>query len=373
MISGMGGDNARTLSGVNADGGSMNLASTECAIRIEGDCGSKGYLLGKNETTNKLDWVQAGTPFIPPNSIIGEDLNSNIGFDTTASENAGIIRIHNATDNAKLIADVIDVGTLNLGTDLTVDEIYIENKAHFQTDATNSATETINIDSTQGLITIKNAGGGIKFDNQGELLGVDNSFITFKSTTPVKEFFKVNHTNIQLNPSVDIRHLTNTIITDTTDADPSQYIKLDIDGDFTNTGTIKSNQAIDAEKLGLDITGNAHIKGSLTLDGTFTFLGDLDLDEIEVRELRGQKADGTLTFKLDGETGDFTGIRNISNSGTITTTGKNTCGSLETDSVSVKNVSGQTTIFLQGSTGIGTFTSIIPASIAVSSGNISFS
>ena len=137
----MNNQSSRTLSGIGTDN-QINIPSTPDSILIGGDTGPRGYLVGVDNTTGNVDWVQASTPFIPPDSIIGEDLNSNIGFETTASENAGIIKIHNSTDTATLEADRVVVNSeLTLNADISVDNLDVKDTFTLDTDGSNKYVE----------------------------------------------------------------------------------------------------------------------------------------------------------------------------------------------------------------------------------------
>ena len=131
----------RTLSGVGTEN-QINVPSTPDSILIDGERGPSGHLVGVDNTTGNVSWVQASTPFIPPNSIIGEDLSLNIGFETTASENAGIIKIHNSTDTATLEADRVVVNSaLTLNADLDVDNLDVKDTFTLDTDGSSKFVE----------------------------------------------------------------------------------------------------------------------------------------------------------------------------------------------------------------------------------------
>lgn len=128
---------SRTLSGINEEN-SIDIPSTPNSIRIGGKLGQRGFLVGVNNTTGNIDFVQAETPFIPPDTILGEDLNSNIGFETTASENGGVIRIHNATNTATLNADKIITSDLDLTSDLDISNLQVKTLLKIQPSTDNT-------------------------------------------------------------------------------------------------------------------------------------------------------------------------------------------------------------------------------------------
>ena len=73
----------RTLNGadmINAT--SLNLPPNENAVRINGDFGTAGQVLAKDEN-NKLNWSRVDDVEIPDNSISGEKLKSDISITTT--------------------------------------------------------------------------------------------------------------------------------------------------------------------------------------------------------------------------------------------------------------------------------------------------
>jgi hypothetical protein len=171
---------ARTLSGISAgQGGNIELPSTPDAIRIGGQKGPKGFLVGVDVGSGNVDWVQASTPFIPPNSIFGSDLNENIGFDTTASENGGVIRIQNAGGTATLQADRI------VATDFTLQSNFTANQGIFK-DKIIMDTTGLGTGNTRNLDLVASTGDIIQyqtFNPPNEYASIKSGVGAFRSIT----------------------------------------------------------------------------------------------------------------------------------------------------------------------------------------------
>ena len=339
---------SRTLAGINAGGeGLIDIPSIPESIRIGGELGPRGFLVGVDNASGNVSWVQASTPFIPPNSIIGADLNENIGFTTTASETGGVITIHNATNTATLNVDRLIAGDLTLDNDIEADTIQAKTK--FIAQAGLEATRKILLDSANGNIeiysthptTIWSVLNGVNttqgIDCRGSIImnytGATQFLIQSNTIPPVLRY------NIQADTGV-ITHIGNytqtgninntgnitssgTITSDTNTTDHIIF-KDDVKGKHTkdavekevfflelsdagSTLTIKdydttSNQII-LEPTGritcknleveenVSITGNTAIQGNLQVDGNFNYDGDLQFNDLIFDGFYSQRTD----------------------------------------------------------------------------------
>ena len=166
---------SRTLSGINADSGFISIPKVPEAIRIGGELGPRGFLVGVSNTTGNVDWVQATTPFIPPNTITGEDLTTTIGFETTASENGGVIRVHNEELTGTLECDKLATSDIVLTGDLELEQMIIKDKIIFATDGT-GANRTLQMNSSSGDIIQYET-----YDPSSEYASIKNGAGAFRS------------------------------------------------------------------------------------------------------------------------------------------------------------------------------------------------
>ena len=85
----------RTLNGadmINAT--SLNLPRTENAVRVNGEFGTSGQVLAKDEN-NKLNWSHVDDVEIPDGSITGAKLATDIDIETTGDIEAANITATN--------------------------------------------------------------------------------------------------------------------------------------------------------------------------------------------------------------------------------------------------------------------------------------
>ena len=112
-------NNPRTLSGIDSNSlNHLSLPSTTNALSVGDNIGLHGQVLAKNEDSNKLEWSFVDDITIPDNSINGNKLALDIGFNTT-----GNITLHNpTTDLATLTADkLVSTRTTLTATDYGLD------------------------------------------------------------------------------------------------------------------------------------------------------------------------------------------------------------------------------------------------------------
>lgn len=284
-------NSARTLSGISAgNGGNISIPSTPDAIRIAGQSGPKGYLVGVDITSGNVDWVQAGTPFIPNDSILGVDLNSNIGFSTTASETGGIISITNPAGTGTLSADRV------VATDFTLQNNFTANQGIFK--------DKVIMDTT-GLGT----GNTRKLD----LVASNGDIIQYETFTPANEYASIKSgvgAFRSITTSGNISSSGGNITTQ--------------NGNITAVGSLGATQNVVAN-VGmttgtLDATGTSTLKDTTTtsllytssLIGRRTLLagGNVDMFSVVMDDdgsvLTLKDGDDNSTIILDSDTGDST-------------------------------------------------------------------
>ena len=113
----------RTLSGANTFTiDNLNLASHKNTIRINGNSGNIGDVIGKDKN-NRLVF-QSLEPFvIDPNSIDGTKLTDNISITTTGNYNGNSI---NLTGDLQVDNDVNIDGNLTYAGDLNIDDLIVD-------------------------------------------------------------------------------------------------------------------------------------------------------------------------------------------------------------------------------------------------------
>ena len=110
MLADLGDNNHRTITGIdNENLSSLNLPETTTAIRVAGKIGTAGQVLGKHETSNRLEWTYVDKLTIPDNSIGGEKLKNDIDITTTGD----------------IECDSLTANNIDLENDLELDKITI--------------------------------------------------------------------------------------------------------------------------------------------------------------------------------------------------------------------------------------------------------
>lgn len=348
---------SRTLSGITGSD-QIVIPSTPSSILINGEEGPAGYLVGVDNVTGNVSWVQASTPFIPPNSIIGEDLNSNIGFETTASENAGVIKIHNSSNNATLDADRVITSDLVLNDDLVVDDIRVKSTLTLDTDGNNKflefsatngdlvqfdtdhSTEVASIKS--GDIICKNITG---FDGQLNGLNVGSTTTDNKFIGMYNGGFVSNQNTILLESTsnggqLGMRKLISGM--------SEQTITLDgTNGNITQTEGLSRLNKVLVEGVALDtfIINNGEFRFKKDIDPEGNTLIHMSSDFLGASQVFSD-ANSNSTIQLLGATGNIQcndiDCANIDVSGNISVDGVisgniDLDGDLEVDNITVNN------------------------------------
>ena len=113
----------RTLSGANSFTiDNLELASHRNTIRINGNSGNAGDVLGKDEN-NRLVFQTLAPFVIDPNSIDGSKLTDNISITTTGNYSGNSMEL---TGNLEVDSNVTILGNLSYAGDLNIDDLVVD-------------------------------------------------------------------------------------------------------------------------------------------------------------------------------------------------------------------------------------------------------
>ena len=186
-------NNPRTLSGIDSNSlNHLSLPSTTNALSVGSNIGLHGQVLAKNENDNKLEWSFVDEITIPDNSINGNKLALDIGFNTT-----GNITLHNpATDSATLTADkLVSTRTTLSDTDYGLD---VAGNAKIGGDLT--ITGDLELDdiimddlTIKGEIILDTAGTGTGNTRKLDLVASSGDIIQYETFDPPSEYASIRN------------------------------------------------------------------------------------------------------------------------------------------------------------------------------------
>ena len=261
-----------TLSGVASET-TLVLPPTINAISVGGDFGSAGMVLGKNNLTNVLYWDTVTGATIPPNSITGSQLRSDITFSTTGEIEAKKLKFYESL-----------TGTANKGGAIK-----------FLVDSLNGDTTTdgtLNLTTTQ-TNCIDITGSGIIQGNQTTETICKNLDLSDTSNIVPQD---AKHEDI-----IFYKSLTGT----NTDGGATTFL-VNSQGSFTDTRLTMNGDLLIADSLGVDMfkvlgqTGFTEIQGSLDVYGRIRpRKSDEGIKFMNTGKLLGYSVSNTICENLD--------------------------------------------------------------------------
>lgn len=270
----MSGNRRRTLSGsteIYAD--IVDLPSSDNAVRINGNKGSVGQILKKNDTSNKIEWAdeQSITASLPITISSNE-----VGFNETTGTNKVAI----TTETGKRV--------LHIGN--------------------NASTHYIKLQENNGMIICS------LLDVKGNLNALDNGNLTFYSdagSTPFIEITKSSMLPTANMPTYSIGNATHPINTINCRELTSQNTSIFSSGikQATTGATFSITSLGTGAFTSLNISGNINANGNIVGDGNTDLSGINDINMNSITLAGNIIANGNIVG--DGET-DITHIDSLS-------------------------------------------------------------